>query len=57
MIKNILMRRKENDTYLADEGRSAGWKLQYFIIFHHDPRTPTMSTDSSQIGVALFPSH
>ena len=85
MIKNILIRRKESDTYLAtvsrhrwsswitmkkdepssteeegssssaDEGHSAGWKLQYFIFFHYNPRTTMMSTDSSQVGVALFP--
>ena len=54
--------KKERDTYLtqststADESHSAGWKLQKFIYFHHDLSTPMMSTDSSQVGVALFPS-
>ena len=72
MIKNMLTRRKESDTFLAtvgrhrwsrqitmkivDESHSAGWKLQQFIYFHHDPSTPAMSTDSSQVGVAFFPS-
>ena len=41
----------------ADEGRSASWKLQYFIFFHCNPRILVMSTDSSQVGVALFPSY
>ena len=40
----------------ADESHSDGWKLQYFIYFHRDLSTPAMSTDSSQLGVALFPS-
>jgi hypothetical protein len=26
-------------------------------IFHRDLRTPAMSTDSSQVGVILFPSY
>ena len=26
-------------------------------FFHPDLRTPAMSTDSSQVGVALFPSY
>ena len=95
VIKNILTRRKESDTYLstvsrhrlesadndenrsnvvafsqhcdlhqlkkmssssADEGHSAGWKLLHLIYFHHYLQTPVISTDSSQVGVALFPS-
>ena len=40
----------------ADEGHCADWKLQYFIIFHRDLRTSEMS-DSSQVGVPLFPSY
>ena len=36
----------------ADEGHSAG----YFIYFHSHLRIPAISTDSSQVGVALFPS-
>ena len=39
----------------ADESHSSGWKLQ-FNYFHCDLSTPAMSTDSSQVGVALFPS-
>ena len=27
-----------------------------FINFHHDLSAPVMSTDMSQVGVALFPS-
>ena len=69
-ITITLTRRKESNTYLAtvsrkitmkkdkllrlssaDENHSAGWKLQQFIHFHCD-----LSTDSSQVGVALFPS-
>ena len=53
-LKNFGIAKEEEE---ADEGRSAGSKLQYLIIFHRDPRTPTMSTDSSQVGVALFPSY
>ena len=57
MIKNILLRRWESDTSSsADEGRSVGWKLQYLIFFPRNPQTPTMSTDNSQVGVALSPS-
>jgi hypothetical protein len=41
----------------GDEGRSAGWKLQYFIFFHCNPQAPAMSADSSQVGVVLFPSY
>ena len=31
-------------------------KATHFIHFHRDLRTPVMSTVSSQVGVALFPS-
>ena len=41
---------------IADEGHSAGSKLLYFIYFHRHLLTPAMSTDISQVGVALFPS-
>ena len=41
---------------LGDESHSAGWKLQLFIHFHRDLSTKAMSTDSSQVGVALFSS-
>ena len=44
------------DVDSADESHSAGWKLQYFIYFYCDQSTPAMSTDSSQVDVALFPS-
>ena len=44
------------DSSSADEGHSAGWKLPHFIYFHRYLRTPAMSTDNSQVGVALFPS-
>ena len=72
ILKNMLTRRKESDTYLAtvsrhcwsrqitmkiaDESHSAGWKLQQFIYYHRDLPTPAMSTDSSQVGVVHFPS-
>ena len=75
MIKNILTRRKESDTYLATVGRHR-WSRQiaitfplqlmkatvlaenypHFMYFHRDLPTPAMSTDSSQVGVTLFPS-
>ena len=41
MIKNILIRRKESDTYLATVRRHR-WSLQV-----------AMSSDSSQVGVSL----
>ena len=31
-------------------------KVQFFILFHRNPQAPVMSADSSQVGVALFPS-
>ena len=62
---------RESDTYLAIVGRhlSSSWitiKMKYRSfqpalqissskIFHRNPRTPTMSTDNSQVGVALSP--
>ena len=78
--KNILIRRKESDTYLATVRRHC-WSLQVamkeykicsfqpalwpssaeeslpFIYLHSDLSTPAMSTDSSQVGVPLFPSY
>ena len=87
MIKIILKRRKESDTYQAadrrhrrstqiamkvdqvcsfqlalrpssdeeaDEGRRL--KVTHLIHFHRNLRTPAMSSVSSQVGVALFPS-
>ena len=70
VIQNILIRRKKSDTYLATVSRHH-WSLQvtmkvdkicwlkakHFIYFHRDLQTPAMSTDSSQVGVALFPSY
>ena len=44
MIKNMLKRRKESSTYLATDSRHR-WNVQM-----------TMSTVSSQVGAALFPS-
>ena len=41
---------------LTSEGHSAGWTLLHLIYFHRDLLTPAMSTDSSQVGVTLFPS-
>ena len=72
MIKNMLTIREERDAYLVtvsrhrwsrqitmkiDKHRSfqpALWSI--FIYFHHDLSTPVMSTDSSQVGFAFFPS-
>ena len=70
MIKNLLERRKESDTYLADSRHR--WSLQIAMkvdkVHSFQPalwpssadvrnlRTPAMSTVSSQVGVALFPS-
>ena len=42
--------------FTADESHSACWKLRNLIYFHCDLSTPAMSTDSSQVGVTLFPS-
>ena len=44
----------EESSSSADENHSAGWKVQYFIYFHRDLSTPAMSTDASQVGVAIF---
>ena len=30
--------------------------LRIFIYFHRDMSAPVMSTDMSQVGIALFPS-
>ena len=40
----------------ADESHSAGWKLRKFIHLHRDLSAPVMSTDMSQVDIALFPS-
>ena len=46
----------EESSSSADKSHSAGWKLQHFTYFHCDLSTSAMSTDSSQVGVTLFPS-
>ena len=60
----MLKRWKESDIYLATDSthrRSPQImmkveKATHFIHFHRNLRTPAMSTVSSQVGVALFPS-
>ena len=60
MIKKILKRRKESDTYLATVSRlmmatvlaESYYILSTFIALYRLQR----STDSSQVGDALFPS-
>ena len=66
----MLKRRKESDNYLAINRRHHWSRLitmkidkilelsvsTVAIYFHCDLCTPAMSTDSSQVGVALFPS-
>ena len=37
----------------ADEVRSAGWKLLEFIYVQLRLSAPAMSTDNSQVGVAI----
>jgi hypothetical protein len=44
MIKNILKRREDSDAYLTH------------VCKYRDLSAPAMSTDMSQVGVALFPS-
>ena len=67
MIKNMLKRRKESDTYLTTFCRHCcplqlmkatvlAESSNRFLFFHCHLCTPVMSTESSQIGVALFPS-
>ena len=72
MIKIMLKRRKESYAYLAADRinrRSTQIAMKVdvcsfqlalrpssLIHFHHDLRTPAMSSVSSQVGVALFPS-
>ena len=67
----MLIRRKESDTYLVTVSRhhwspQIAMKVDKMCSFQpalqpssaeeEDLRTPAMSTDSSQVGVALFPS-
>ena len=68
MIKNMLTRRKESDTYLATVSRHR-WSRQITMKVDKLPElssaeeestfivmsAPEMSTDSSQVIVALFP--
>ena len=70
MMKIMLKRRKESDTYLAADSThrrslQIAMKVDKVCSFqlalrpstaHHDLRTPVMSTVSGQVGVALFPS-
>ena len=61
MIKIMLKRRKERDTYLAADRRhrqtmQIAMKVDKVCSFHRYLRTPAMSTVSSQVGVTLFPS-
>ena len=67
MIKNMLKRTKESDTYMATDSRyrqssqitmkvDKVCSFQPALQFHRDLQTPAMSTVSSQVGVALFPS-
>ena len=64
MIKNMLKRRKESDTYLATFRRHR-WSTQMTMkkdnLLELSASTAaeeevSMSTESSQVGVALFPS-
>ena len=61
LIKNMLTRRKESETYLATVSRHCwspqiSMKVDKVCSFYRDLRTPAMSTDSSQVDVTLFPS-
>ena len=55
MLENILKWRTDSDANLTDEDRSAGWKLPVFIYVHLRLSAPAMSTDNSQVGVAICP--
>jgi hypothetical protein len=54
MIKNILIRRKESDTYLATVSRHH-WSL--WIMMKYCSFQPAVLKASSQLGIALFPSY
>ena len=73
LIKIMLKRRKESDTYLAADRRhrrSTQMTIKVdkllklwlssaeedFLYFHCDLSAPAMPTDSSHVGVAIFPS-
>ena len=51
----MLKRRKESDTYLATIGRHR-WSAQMRMKKDSLLELSAMFTDSSQVGVALFPS-
>ena len=58
MIKNILKLKKESDTYVT-HAYIHSWSRQITIkvdYFYCDLSAPAMSSDMSQVGVALFPS-
>ena len=63
MIKKILKRSKERDTYLTHVYRALQLmkatvlaESSSFFHFHRELSASAMSTDMSQVGVALFPS-
>ena len=60
LIKNMLKWRKETDTCLTHVCRHYWRNITMKakapnIHFHRDLSTPSMSTDMSEVGVALFP--
>ena len=61
MIKHMLTRRKESDSYLATVSRhrcSRQITMRVDKMYSFQPAlTPAMSSDSSQVGFALFPSY
>ena len=59
MIKIMLKRRKESDTYLAADRRHRRstqivMKATHFIHFHRDLRTPAMSSVSYYLLLVLI---
>ena len=60
MIKNILKRKEESDSYLThvcrhNRSRQIMIKMdETGAFFHRDLSAPVMSTDMSQVAVALF---
>jgi len=65
MLENVLKWSTDSNTNLtvvcrhrwsrssADEDHSAGWKLLIFTYVHLRLSAPAMSTDNSQVGVAI----
>jgi hypothetical protein len=43
----------DDNVYRRVGTASASWKLQVFIYFHRHLSAPAMSTDNSQVGVAI----